>query len=154
PLVAETDEWLAFDVAKTERRIRDLLAHIDTLPAKGDFDLESRARLIERLGLLGEVPALIDGVRGLRSQVLHGDYGSQNLLFRGGSLHAVVDFCPPRAFLAAYELGRAALEPELFHVSDWLERAFALVRAYCIECPVSLEDARRAPRAWLIQLLR
>jgi len=140
------------------RVISDLDALLDLVSARGHldaFDHEAERDLRERRASLERVPALVAELPALGSQVLHGDYSSVNLLFRGDELAAVVDFAPPEPFLTGYELGRIAFDPGLVACADdWLSRGLSLVEAYLSEGPpTTANDVRCCARLWLLRLL-
>jgi homoserine kinase type II len=68
---------------------------------------------------------------------------------------AVVDFRPPERFLPAFEIGRAALNPETMTAGPWLDRAVAFVEEYCAaNTAIAADDIRFAPHVWASQLVR
>ena len=105
--------------------------------------------------MLGRIPALLDGLPALTTQVLHGDYSPVNLLFDGDALTAVTDFRPPDPFLIAYDLGRMAFYPNTVTSSpDWPGAARTLIAAYLeASPPATADDIRCCARVALLQLL-
>ena len=120
------------------------------------FDRRTMELLHRRLELLPQATALLGSLPPLARQVVHGDYSVANVLFRDGELVAVVDFRPPELFLPAFEIGRAALNPETMTAGPgWLDKAVAFVQAYCRANPaIGGSDVRFAPHVWAIQLIR
>jgi homoserine kinase type II len=151
---AQTPRWLAFDAAKKGQEIDHYLQQIDAKPEPDAFDLRTRPLLLRRKELLPEATRILERLPPLTSQVIHDDYSSPNLLFRGPELIAVVDFRPPCPFLVAYEHGRIALAVANLGAADWLARAVALIEAYCSVHDAALDDVRYAPHVWLVQLIR
>ncbi len=151
---SQTRAWLSVDLSRLARTIDQLLGIIAARPERDDFDTAAERTLRERRVALAHVPALLDHLPPLTSQVLHGDYSVLNLLFSGDGLAAVVDFRPPDPFLIAYELGRIAFDPRAVALTPgWLEDACVLVDAYLAENPhVSTGDVSCAGRIWLVQL--
>jgi Ser/Thr protein kinase RdoA (MazF antagonist) len=146
--------WFEFRLDHKMKEIDRYLRKIDAIPELSDFDRQARDLLHEQQGLLDRIPMLLDALPPLTSQVIHGDYNPQNLLFRSGLIAAVVDFRPPRPFLVAYELGRIALNPEHFQQSDWSLKALAATEGYCRSHDPNKADFVCSFRIWLIQLLR
>ena len=124
--------------------------------ARDEFDRRTVELLHRRLELLPRAAALLASLPQLARQVVHGDYNVQNILFRDGELVAVVDFQPPERFLPAFEIGRAALAPEMVTAGPgWREKAIAFAAAYCRANPgVARSDMEFAPHVWAIQLIR
>jgi Ser/Thr protein kinase RdoA (MazF antagonist) len=151
---AQTPRWLSFDAHNKAQELGRYLEMIDAKPQPDAFDVQTRPLLIRRKALLTEAARLLEELPPLTTQVLHNDYSSPNLLFRGTDLVGVVDFRPPDPFLISYELGRIALIPENLDAEDWIDRALAVVKAYCVETVSRLDDVRFAPHIWLVQLIR
>ncbi len=149
-------EWLALD----ERRKRAAFErHVATIEGRGEqdeFDRRTVALLHRRLKLLPKAAALLAALPPLARQVVHGDYSIQNILFRRGELVAVVDFRPPELFLPAFEIGRAALAPEIVTADPgWRDKAVAFVKAYFRANPeIARSDIQFAPQVWAVQLIR
>jgi len=156
PLAATTPGWrLRFDLDAKLAEIEGYLSLIGARASLDAFESATIPLLRRRDVLLAEVPRLLDELEEAKSQVLHGDYGLENLLFqREGALAAVVDFGPPQPFLVAYEIGRIAFPAEHFAQQDWVERGVALLAAYRDENPRAADQIRFAPAAWLVQLIR
>jgi homoserine kinase type II len=150
-----TDEWLAVDETSKREKLQELLLLIERREVQDDFDRRTVALLHRRIELLPRVIALLGSLPPLTRQVLHGDYSVWNVLFRGNEVAAVVDFRPPERFLPAFEIGRAALNPETLAAGPWLDKAVAFVEAYCAADPeVAAGDVRYAPHVWAGQLVR
>ncbi|TQN28424.1 homoserine kinase type II [Haloactinospora alba] len=152
----ELETWLHPDVTGIEDTITDLLERVAQRDHRDDFDHLAEQTLTERRHALREVPALLDGLPVMTTQVLHGDYSAVNLLFDGERLSAVTDFRPPEPFLIAYELGRIAFDPRTVVLDEnWITAASRLVAAYLDTNPaVRGEDVRACARVALLQLLR
>ena len=148
--------WLALDPGRKRANFERCLEVIERKRTKDDFDRRTAPLLRRRLELLPRAAALLASLPPLASQVVHGDYNIQNLLFRDGELVAVVDFGPPDLFLPAFEIGRAALDPETVAKDpEWMAGAFAFAEACCRANPgIGRADLRFAPQVWAIQLLR
>lgn len=148
--------WLALDLQRKRANFERYLAISERRQDRDRFDRRTAACLIRRLELLPKAAALLGSLPSLARQVVHGDYSLHNVLFRGGELVAVVDFRPPEIFLPAFEIGRAALNPETTAAGPgWLEKARAFAEHYCRANPdVGLSDVRFAPHVWAIQLVR
>lgn len=149
------DRWLAIDVAAKRARLE---RYLDTIARRGEpdaFDRRTSALLHRRIELLPRIAGLLASLPPLSRQVLHGDFSVWNVLFRGSELVAVVDFRPPERFLTAFEIGRAALNPETLTAGAWSQPAEAFVAAYCAAHPeIPLDDVRHAPHVWAAQLVR
>ena len=149
-----TNNWLSFNASAKTLEIDSLLTIIDAKPDPDEFDNLAREALRRKRELLVRLPTMIKPLRALTTQVIHNDYSSPNILFRGEELVAVVDFQPPEPFLLSYEVGRMALNVENLQSSGWLEKSLAFVDAYCKENPVGVDDIVNAPQVWLVQLIR
>lgn len=157
--VSETGGWLAFDPGPTLTTVETLLDIVVQRRREGqgdEFDAVAERTLIQRRDQLPAVTELLAGLPELSSQVLHGDYSAVNLLFDGDRLTAVLDFCPPEAFLVAWELGRIAFDPRTVVLDPgWLDSAQVLVAAYLTQNPtVRPADIACCGRIALIQLIR
>jgi homoserine kinase type II len=151
---AETPLWLRFDLTRKLTEVGHYLEIIERKAEPDQFDRATHRHLTRKREMLKLVPELLSNLPPLTTQVLHGDYGPPNLLFQGSTLTAVLDFGPPTPFLLSYELGRIALNPEDIVSPDGMRKAEALVAAYLAENDIGSEDARLAPRMWLVQLIR
>ena len=151
-----TTQWLALDERRKRAAFERHVATIEERRDRDEFDRRTLALLHRRLELLPRAAALLASLPPLARQVVHGDYSIQNILFRGGELVAVVDFRRPELFLPAFEIGRAALAPEMVTAdSGWRDKALAFMEAYCRANPdIARSDVRFAPRVWAIQLVR
>ena len=149
-------QWLSLDVGRKRAEFGRYLRAIERRATQDDFDLQAVASLRHRLALLPRAADLLELLPPLARQVLHGDYSSPNILFRDGRLVAVVDFRPPDLFLPAFEIGRAALNPETMTAGHGgLDKSLAFVEEYCRANPeIGQSDVRFAPHVWLIQLVR
>ncbi len=149
-------EWLALDARRKRAAFERYIATIESRGEQHEFDRRTVALLHRRLELLPKAAALLASLPLLARQVVHGDYSLQNILFREGELVAVVDFRPPERFLPAFEIGRAALAPEMVTAGPgWLDKALAFVEAYCRANPdIPRSDVQFAPQVWAIQLIR
>jgi Ser/Thr protein kinase RdoA (MazF antagonist) len=167
-LPSQTPSWLQFSLEAKQNEIETYQSLIAARRALDAFDTATLSLLPRRKSLLAQVPRLLPELANAESQVLHGDYSVENVLFHDGegavqepaaqrpcdALAAVVDFRPPKPFLLAYEIGRIAFPPEHFAQDDWLDRGVALLTAYRDENPRAAGQIRLAPIAWLVQLLR
>jgi len=155
PLRDITDEWLVID--ETRKR-QQLEKHLDTIARRevhDDFDRRTTALLHRRIELLPRIKNLLASLPPLTRQLLHGDYSVWNILFHGDELVAVVDFRPPERFLPAFEIGRAALNPETLAAGAWLDKAVAFAEEYCAaNREIARADVELAPHVWLGQLVR
>jgi fructosamine-3-kinase len=154
-----TDEWLALDAASKRVRLEEHLRLIERREVQDDFDRRTIALLHRRIELLPHIVSLLASLPPLTRQVLHGDYSVWNVLFRGNDVAAVVDFRPPERFLASFEIGRAALNPETLaagsSLEQWLGHAVAFIEEYCAANPrIPADDVRYAPHVWASQLVR
>lgn len=149
-------KWLAFDQRRKRAAFERYVATIESRGEHDEFDRRTLSLLHRRLELLPTAAVLLASLPPLARQVVHGDYNVQNVLFRDGRLVAVVDFRPPEQFLPAFEIGRAALAPEMLTAgSGWRSRALAFVEAYCRANPeIAPSDIRFAPHVWAVQLIR
>ena len=149
-------EWLALDERRKRTAFERYAAIIEGRGEQDEFDRRTVALLHRRLELLPKAVSLLASLPPLARQVVHGDYSLQNILFRRGELVAVVDFRPPERFLPAFEIGRAALAPEMVTAgTGWREKAIAFVEAYCRANPdVARSAIECAPQVWAIQLVR
>ena len=122
-----TTQWLALDERRKRAAFERHVATIEERRDRDEFDRRTLALLHRRLELLPRAAALLASLPPLARQVVHGDYSIQNILFRGGELVAVVDFRRPELFLPAFEIGRAALAPEMVTAdSGWRDKALRL----------------------------
>lgn len=155
---AALSRWRTTDVAGLASTIDHLLSIIRQRPYRETFDEMAAATLTERRTMLNHLPALAARVNEeLTVQVLHGDYSPVNLLYTaGGDLAAVLDFCPPRPGLVAYDLGRMAFYPHtVAGPGDWMTLANSLVSSYLDACPRTRSaDVRACGRIALMQLVR
>ena len=101
-------EWLALDARRKGAAFERYLAAIESRKEPDEFDRRTAPFLHRRLALLPKAAALLASLPPLARQVVHGDYGIWNILFRGGELVAVVDFRPPELFLPAERPASAA----------------------------------------------
>lgn len=153
----ETAEaWLALDMGRKRAAFARYLSIIEGRAEPDAFDRRTAFLLRRRLELLPKVAALLASLPPLARQVVHGDYGASNLLFRDGVLAAVIDFRPPERFLPAFEIGRTALDPETLGAGQpWVDKSLAFVDAYCRANPdIGRADVQFAPQVWTIQLVR
>jgi Ser/Thr protein kinase RdoA (MazF antagonist) len=156
PLPSRTPAWLHFDLEAGLGELERYRTQIEAREPRDAFDRATLDLLPRRRALLAEAPRLLGALADARSQVLHGDYSTQNVLFDGGSgrLAAVVDFGAPEPFLLAYEIGRIAFPPEQLVREGWLQRGLALLAAYRDEHSAAATQLHLAPVAWLVQLIR
>ena len=148
--------WLAFNAQRKRAMFQRYLATIDRRQYRGDFDRRTATLLHRRLELLPKAASLIRSLPPLTRQVIHGDYSVWNILFRESKLAGVVDFSPPELFLPAFEIGRAALNPETMTASPrWMDRALSFAAEYCRANPaIARSDVLFAPHVWAIQLVQ
>ena len=148
--------WLSLDVGRKRAEFGRYVRAIERRVTQDDFDLRAVENLHRRLELMPRAAALLELLPSLSRQVLHGDYSNPNILFRDGRLVAVVDFRPPDVFLPAFEIGRAALNPETMTAGHgWLDKTLAFVAEYCRANPgIGRSDVRFAPHVWAVQLVR
>lgn len=150
-----SDEWLALDEARKRAQLEHHLETIARRKEQDDFDRRSAALLHRRVDLLPRIVALLASLPPLTRQVVHGDYSVSNILFRDAEVAAVVDFRSPEPFLPAFEIGRAALNPETLTAGPWLDKSLTFVEEYCgANVDIALSDIRFAPHVWAIQLVR
>ena len=148
-------QWLFLDVGRKRAEFGRYLRAIERRVTQDDFALQA-AEPNRRLELTPRAAALLELLPPLARQVLHGDCGNPNILFRAGRLVAVVDFRPPDVFLPAFEIRRAALNPETMTAGHgWLDKPLAFVTEYVRANPgIGQSDVRFAPHVWTIQLVR
>jgi Ser/Thr protein kinase RdoA (MazF antagonist) len=150
-----TARWLAFDAARKRAQLEGHLATIAAREEMDDFDRRTTGLLERRVELLPRIVGILTLLPPLTRQVVHGDYSVWNILFRGNTLVAVIDFRRPERFLPAFEIGRAALNPETMTAGPWLDKAVAFVEEYCAANPgIAADDIRFAPHVWASQLVR
>lgn len=150
-----TDGWLALDAARKRVQFKRYVATIAAREEQSDFDRRTTALLQRRIELLPRVAGILAALPPLTRQVVHGDHSVWNILFRKDTLVAVVDFRPPERFLPAFEIGRAALNPETITAGPWLDEAVAFVEEYCAANPgIAADDVRFAPHVWASHLVR
>ncbi|MEU2354392.1 phosphotransferase [Streptomyces misionensis] len=122
------------DVARAGRRLEELLARWAAAPPVPEGFAAWCARTAQqRLAALPEVAARLEKLPGwLTAQIVHGDLASPNLLLRGETVAAVIDFRPPGHRSAAWELGRIVLDPRtvLARPEDWIPGLARAVGAY------------------------
>lgn len=151
-------EWRTVDAAGLTATIDRLLAAISERPEPDEFDEVAATTLAERRAMLTHLPTLAAQIeQEVTVQVLHGDYSPVNLLYTTeGELAAVLDFCPPRPGLAAYDLGRMAFYPHtVTGPGDWMALARTFITAYLDVHPRTRRaDVRACGRIALLQLLR
>ncbi|WP_328485959.1 phosphotransferase enzyme family protein [Streptomyces zaomyceticus] len=139
------------DVARAGRRLEELLARWSAAPpAPEGFAAWCAQTAKQRLAALPEVAARLEKLPvTLTAQVVHGDLASPNLLMRGETVAAVIDFRPPGHRSAAWELGRIVLDPRtvLARPDDWIPGMARAVGAYRAANPQLLaEDLLAVPR--------
>ncbi|WP_260614080.1 phosphotransferase [Streptomyces sp. WAC07061] len=120
-------------------------------PPPESFAAWAHRTTARRLDALPEVAARLAGLPAtLTAQVVHGDLSSPNLLLRGPSVAALIDFRPPgRRRSAAWELGRIVLDPRtvLARPGDWIPGLARAVDAYRAANPgLPAEDLVAVPR--------
>lgn len=152
--------WRAVDIPALTATIDRLLEVIDEHTRAGhadEFDEVAVRTLTERRTMLAHLPPLCEKVGDdLTVQVVHGDFSPVNLLYTDSALSAVLDFCPPRPDVIAYDLGRMAFYPHTITGGrDWLALARTCIAAYLEANPqTSGADVRACGPIALIQLLR
>ncbi|WP_260617985.1 phosphotransferase enzyme family protein [Streptomyces sp. WAC07149] len=139
------------DVERAGRRLRESLGlWAATPPPAESFAGWAHRTAARRLDVLPEVAARLDGLPAtLTAQVVHGDLASPNLLLRGPSVAALIDFRPPRRRSAAWELGRIVLDPRtvLARPDDWIPGLARAVDAYRAANPgLPAEELVAVPR--------
>ncbi|MEV7839234.1 phosphotransferase enzyme family protein [Streptomyces albidoflavus] len=139
------------DVARAGRRLEELLARwVAVPPAPGGFAAWCARTAKQRRAALLEVAARLEKLPGsLTAQIVHGDLASPNLLLRGETVAAVIDFRPPGHRSAAWELGRIVLDPRtvLARPDDWIPGLARAVDSYRTAHPeLPPEDLLAVPR--------
>ncbi|MFE5596227.1 phosphotransferase enzyme family protein [Streptomyces sp. NPDC056549] len=139
------------DVKRAGRRLRALLADwAATPPSPDSFAAWAQQAAAQRLRCLPRVAAKLERLPAtLTAQVVHGDLASPNLLLRGQTVAALIDFRPPGHRSAAWELGRIVLDPRtvLARPDDWIPGLARAVDAYRVANPgLSAEDLVAVPR--------
>ena len=150
----ETDEWLNTDVTEIAETVDEILLEIYKLEQPGKFDKTSLRLLQDRKSQLASYATLIEPLRDLTRNVIHGDYGQKNLIVDHKKGLWVIDFGSANIFLPAYELGRAAFPPENFEHDDWLVCGLSMIKSYASRGVLTRQDLIYSARAWLVQLLQ
>lgn len=99
-----------------------------------------RRALVDRAGaVLSEIPDLTE-------QIVHGDLAAPNLLLRGDTVAAMIDFQSPAPRSLAWEIARIGCDPRTVVLGDhWVAGLLDLLSAYRDEHPeVRAEDLRSA----------
>ncbi|MFG2869014.1 phosphotransferase enzyme family protein [Streptomyces sp. NPDC048338] len=138
------------DVARAGRRLDELLAQWAATPPPEGFATWAHRTAKQRLAALPEVAARLEKLPAtLTAQIVHGDLASPNLLLRGETVAAVIDFRPPGHRSAAWELGRIVLDPRtvLARPDEWIRGLARAVGAYRAANPeLAAEDLLAVPR--------
>ncbi|MFD9632910.1 phosphotransferase enzyme family protein [Streptomyces violascens] len=148
--------WMNPDLKGLEHAIGNLTSSIQSLHERDEFDEVAIQTLNERLAQLRHIPDLLESLPELTCQVLHGDYSTENVIYQGDQISAVVDFCPPSPFLISFELGRIAFAPPTVMFSDnWISIGRELIESYLRWNPsVSDADIQSCGRIAILKILR
>lgn len=152
PVFATTLAASTRDLGGAEQQFDQLLFLLDSRRALSDYEMWARAAVIQRRALLPHIAGILESLPPLTAQVLHGDFASPNLLFDGDHLSAIVDFTPPKPFLAAYDISRIGCDPEtVINNPHWLDGLTQLLRGCRHAHPGILPaDLTACVRVWVI----
>jgi len=139
------------DPTAAAEKITATLDAYRALTEPGEFERWAVEVLRWRLSLIPRLSRLLASLPPLTSQIVHGDLATPNLLFRGASLSAIVDFRPPRPRPLAWEISRLACDPRtIVRRPDWLYGLRRFVAAYRAAGGTShVDDVLAAVRVWL-----
>ncbi|MFB6839077.1 aminoglycoside phosphotransferase family protein [Streptomyces sp. NPDC056361] len=136
PLIGPRDK--SVDMARCKARLEGLLSWYEAAPPVTTFERWAVATAQEKLARLPEVERLLEQVpQAMVSQLVHGDLSGPNVLLKGDSVAALIDFAPPVRRSPVWELGRLALDPRtVLTQPDWPDGLSRLAAAYHHRHPV------------------
>lgn len=95
----------------------------------------------QRRSLLDRVAVILAGLPGLTEQIVHGDLAAPNLMLRGDTVAAVIDFQPPAPRSVSWEIARIGCDPRTILLGDqWVDGLPDLLDAYREEHPAARLD--------------
>lgn len=129
------------DMRRAARSFEQLIASFEARPSLSPFEEWACEAARERRGLLARAGAILAALPALTVQVLHGDLASPNLMLRGDSVAAVIDFHPTGPGFTAWEIARIGCDPRTVVLGDqWIEGLGDLLLAYREEHPAARVD--------------
>ncbi|WP_220484234.1 phosphotransferase enzyme family protein [Microlunatus kandeliicorticis] len=124
------------DGSGARRRYDRLIDAYRTRRKLSDFEAWALEAAVQRRAMLPRVEAILRGLPALTTQIVHGDLASPNLLLRGDEIAAVIDFQPPAARFAAWEIARIGCDPRtVLGTPTWDAELGRLIDAYREENP-------------------
>ncbi|MEV7565660.1 phosphotransferase [Streptomyces tanashiensis] len=139
----------AIDIGRNVARLEEFVAHCDATPPRAEFGRWAHAAARSKLRQAPHVARMLQAVpEAMVTQLVHGDLAGPNLLLRGSTVAALVDFQPPSRRGAVWEIGRISLDPRtVLAQPDWPEGLARLLTAYHELHP-------RVPVAELVSVVR
>ncbi|MFI6113253.1 phosphotransferase enzyme family protein [Kitasatospora sp. NPDC051164] len=137
------------DVQRGRQRLERLLARYAKQPPSSPFGAWARGTAQQRLDGLPATATMLETLPAtLATQIVHGDLSSLNLMLRGQSVAAVIDFRPPAHRSPMWELGRIVLDPRtVLGAPDWPAGLATAVVAYSETNPaMPVGDLLTVPR--------
>ncbi|MGZ0147189.1 phosphotransferase enzyme family protein [Kribbella sp. WER1] len=129
------------DMVRAEHNFDELIARFRSRPDLTPFEAWACEAAQERRALLGRAGAVLADLPALTTQVIHGDLASPNLMLRGDTVAAVIDFQPPRPGFVAWEIARIGCDPRTVILGDqWIDGLAVLLDAYRHEHPAARPD--------------
>lgn len=129
------------DADGTRARFDWLIAEYSRRGTLSPFEAWALDAAKQRRGLLHEVDAILAGLPKLTEQVVHGDLASPNLMLRGDTVAAVIDFLPPNPRYLSWEIARIGCDPRTILLGDqWITGLPDLLAAYREEHPAVRPD--------------
>ncbi|HZX07141.1 phosphotransferase, partial [Kribbella sp.] len=129
------------DMVRARRSFDELIARFTARDELSPFEAWACEAAQERRALLGRAAAILTGLPALTTQVLHGDLASPNLMLRGDTVAAVIDFQPPKPGFVAWEIARIGCDPRTVILGDqWIDGLAVLLDAYRDEHPAARPD--------------
>ncbi|MGW7682844.1 phosphotransferase enzyme family protein [Kribbella sp. NPDC054772] len=129
------------DVDRSARNFDQLIADFQSRESLSPFEEWACEAAQERRALLGRAGAILADLPALTVQVIHGDLASPNLMLRGDTVAAVIDFQPPNPGFVAWEIARIGCDPRTVVLGDqWIDGLAVLIDAYRNEYPAARPD--------------
>ncbi|TCC59766.1 aminoglycoside phosphotransferase [Kribbella pittospori] len=129
------------DADRTRARFDWLITEYSRRETLSSFEAWALDAAKQRRGLLHKVDAILARLPKLTEQIVHGDLASPNLLLRGDTVAAVIDFMPPTPRYVSWEIARIGCDPRTILLGDqWITGLPDLLAAYQDEHPAAHPD--------------